>query len=704
MASTGASFRIPLLVPEGVETGDGRTFEKNSLRTRDLPLPLLWQMETGEGHDGSVLVGRIDKIERTDDGLGNAIGVLDTGPYGREAERLIRERFLRGVSADLDQFEAAAVEDGDGDGDGESALLTDKPRKLRIKKARVMAATLVPRPAFQECYIELIEDAPVPMVADGIYTDRQAVETVDAITACAMIAGAIPDTPPIDWFSDPGLDHETPLTVTDEGRVFGHIAAWSTPHIGMQFDTRPPRSRSGYAYFHTGVVRTDAGDVSIGQLTLSGGHAALDADVLNAIKHYDDSASAVADIRVGEDNYGIWAAGALRPGVTADQIRALRASAPSGDWRPINGRLELVAVCQVNVPGFPIARARVASGYITALVAAGAGVLAERRLEDDAARAGTALRAAAARTRINAALLDLPDEVTLFRDYSDETRQKYAKKGWALPDGSYPISNVADLRKAIQAYGRSATADRVKVRRHIMKRARGLGRADLIPTSWKSASIEERHADISSVLHDMVSSMRVAELSARVHGSSLTTAQFKPNAKFDPSVHPRDDRGKFRDVLFRLKETISEGGEAGEQAQQAVAALDDAIEQEYQGNVAEALKSAKRAMDVADDVEDELKDPREKSTLRQGYTGLGEAVARLSPTPGQVHIKYRFTDLSPEYQTVINNMLDQLREKLDTDEYNRATDDLRRYMSGSDVADSDEILGWLSKVMRYLLA
>ena len=53
------------------------------------------------------------------------------------------------------------------------------------------------------------------------------------------------------------------------------------------------------------------------------------------------------------------------------QLRAIRAASVSGDWRPINGNLELVAVCAVNVPGFPIPRTRVASGQPVALVAAG---------------------------------------------------------------------------------------------------------------------------------------------------------------------------------------------------------------------------------------------------------------------------------------------------------------------------------------------
>jgi len=153
----GARFRIPLVVPEGVETGDGRRFAPLSLTTRELPLPLLWQLKTAEGHDGSVVVGRIDNIERIDNGLGNATGVFDVGPYGREVERLVRGKFLRGISADLDKFEATA-EEGDLTEDGEPDPNRIGGGKMLINKARVSAITVVARPAFEECTISLIED------------------------------------------------------------------------------------------------------------------------------------------------------------------------------------------------------------------------------------------------------------------------------------------------------------------------------------------------------------------------------------------------------------------------------------------------------------------------------------------------------------------------------------------------------------------
>lgn len=359
----GAKFTIPLVVPEGVETGDGRRFSKGAISMRELPLPLMWQIKTDEGHYGSVVVGRIDSMEHINGGIGNAHGVFDTGEYGSEAERLVRGGFLRGISADLDKFEADEEKHGLAEGNKKSG-------KILISKARVMGVTLVPKPAFQECFIKLDEES------------NMDAKEQDALIACASVVASIPVVPPRDWFSDPKLAGPTPLTVSEDGRVFGHIAAWHVDHIGLAMGTKPPRSRSNYAYFHTGVLRCDDGkDVPVGQLTLAGGHASLSADARAAAKHYDDTGSAFADVHAGEDAYGIWVAGSLRPEVTPQQVRAIRASAPSGDWRPIQGNLELVAVCQVNVPGFPIARARVASGQMYALVAAGASYLAQ--LKDD---------------------------------------------------------------------------------------------------------------------------------------------------------------------------------------------------------------------------------------------------------------------------------------------------------------------------------
>ena len=522
----GAEFYIPLVIPEEVESGDGRIFVSDAITIRELPLPLLWQIKTGEGHNGSVVVGKIVRMERTEEGIGNAYGFFDKGIYGKEAERLVKNGFIRGVSADLDQFEAD--EEAPEEGTDEEGKISSG--KIKIRKARVMAVTIVPKPAFQECKIKVLEtmknqeDIVVP---DGVYVDDLDAIEASALVACGIVAGVIPTTPPATWFNNPALKEATPLTVDDDGRVFGHIAAWHVDHIGMSFGTRPPRSRSKYAYFHTGVVRTEEGnDVPVGQLTLAGGHASLEASAQEAVRHYDDTASSIADVHAGEDSYGIWVAGALRPGTSPEQVRALRASAPSGDWRPIKGQLELVAVCQVNVPGFPIARARVASGQVMALVAAGANTLARMKSDpvtdlknrisklEEKENAPLVAAMESARSKVLAVKAEelaakmgkTKKEIEKDSDYmvygiddgnpeeelaivSRRMRKRLAQEGKALPDGSFPIRNINDLKNAIQSYGRAKVGSKAMVRRHIVKRARALKQRDIVPREWKEAAL-----------------------------------------------------------------------------------------------------------------------------------------------------------------------------------------------------------------------
>ena len=198
----------------------------------------------------------------------------------------------------------------------------------------------------------------------------------DGEERAALTASAIPVKPPKAWFEDPKLTEPTALTVTPEGRVYGHAAAWGVRHIGLPGCRTAPRSQTNYRHYRTGAVETDDGSmVATGRLSFGGGHADVNGDLTAAVQHYDDVTSAVADLACGEDEHGLWMAGALRPDVTPEQVRALRASSVSGDWRSVDGRgLELCGILAVNVPGFSVPRANLAASgaEVTSLVAAGA--------------------------------------------------------------------------------------------------------------------------------------------------------------------------------------------------------------------------------------------------------------------------------------------------------------------------------------------
>lgn len=216
----------------------------------------------------------------------------------------------------------------------------------------------------------------VPGVPGAQSDTIEAAQETDMTPALTLVAAAPPAIIDRTWFDNPGFTGPTPLSVdTKTGRLSGHIATWGTCHIGIdKVCVTPPKSKTDYAHFHLGVVNTTDGELSVGSLTLGTGHADLNMSANDTRRHYDHTGTAVAKVRAGEDEHGIWVAGALCEGVTEEQARTLAAAGGiSGDWRSIGGNLELVAGLAVNVPGFPVPRpALAASGERqTALVAAG---------------------------------------------------------------------------------------------------------------------------------------------------------------------------------------------------------------------------------------------------------------------------------------------------------------------------------------------
>jgi hypothetical protein len=428
----GTRFRIPIGFVEGLDTGDGRHFKLGQWLHRDLPLSLMTLFEEPQngGHGGAKVTARIDEARRWDitgevDGTtGRTWGDLAGGQVwgwtflgefaddheddARRAVELIRGGFLTGVSADLAEVTWE-----------EEVVATDEegwPTEVKLigGPGMIGGLTVVNVPAFRACRIELLDEAgavaDLPMVASGMTGDPwlpSARETDAECVPCregTVLASGGPLAPPASWFTNPGLPGPTPLTVDDDGRIFGHLASWGTCHTGMQGRcVTPPRSLTGYSLFRVGAVRTAEGtDVAVGHITLGGGHADLHADVAGTLAHYDDAGTAVADVAAGEDEHGIWVAGALRPDVTDAQVRALRAAPLSGDWRRHGSGLELVAALAVNVPGFPVVRSVAASGAPLALVAAGAQPVIEAsrpRLDDAAVEAAVARAMAPYRLR-----------------------------------------------------------------------------------------------------------------------------------------------------------------------------------------------------------------------------------------------------------------------------------------------------------------
>ena len=447
-----------IIAREGEMTGDGRLIEDGALRWDDLPIPLRVAFKDVGGHDGAEVCGRIETVERREGGDIYATGTFDLGSaVGAEAFRQVSEQMSNGVSIDTDDVtfrimakadmpEADVADSGDeADPEGrvKVAAMSSSDELTVIESARLRAATLVAVPAFATARVYATGQAPAKS-AEDVEPEEALEASAEAVSRSrdSLTAAAIPTAPPEAWFKDPQLTGPTALVVEDDGRVYGHIAAWGTCHIGQIGKcVEPPTSPSNYAYFRTGALRTAEGtSVAVGHLTMGTGHAGPRDSANAAAEHYDNTGTVFADVAAGEDAYGIWVAGSLRPGITPEQVRVARSAPISGDWRTIRGSLELVGALAVNVPGFPVPRPQglLASGEVKSLQAS--GVVAH----DD-----SAARAAHPSSRVQGDGLTLGD-ISYLKRLAESERRRDLQRATAADKMRARVERAGTLAKAAQ--------------------------------------------------------------------------------------------------------------------------------------------------------------------------------------------------------------------------------------------------------------
>jgi hypothetical protein len=442
----GVPFTIPAVVLEGWETSDNRYITPGSLGRRDMPQTLMAMLRNPdggfEGHSAAIACGRLDTMERFDasaminretgepfgDGVfgWKATGFFtpnDDQPGSQATVDYVRDQVLRGVSVDLGEVEAdVQVLEEDEDG---------FPERVRfvVTQGSIAQCTVTPFAAFPSAYIVLdegqgadaagveppAEPAPADDTAPPVPVNASALRILEpqrggrrALVAslAADVETIAPVLPPREWFErvevlDPARHvylGRRPNGVPT-GQVWGYVAQWDVPHAGiLNREVYAPRlGPEGYRTFTSqGSTMTAEGEeVPTGVLSFGGGHDNdMSHGVVPALAHYDSTSTAYADVIVGEDDFGVWFAGAMRPHLTRQQIEEFGRHPISGDWRanPGDVNVRLVAALSVNTPGFPIrGRSHITASGGRALIAAGAAPLIRRQqrshgLDEDAVR------------------------------------------------------------------------------------------------------------------------------------------------------------------------------------------------------------------------------------------------------------------------------------------------------------------------------
>ncbi len=348
---------------EGRWTGDGRFVMVEGISWDGiLPMPLT------VNHAGvETVIGRVDELARTPGASGDerfimAKGVLDTATaLGPDMETLIRSRYVRGVSMELD----AVVEGGiDPDTDDADMPAGSGGWVMVTETARVRALSVVTTGAFAEAFIAFDDDMPTeatpPKIQgpDPVAHDQLPERDDVVILAAASHTFTLPKLAPANWFQEPtDVLIQGSLTVTDEGRVYGLIAPDNVPYSGLQGNFTVPLGNVNYQDWMRGETVVEGGSrVVTGNITMGCGHGddqTVDHGVVR--EHYDNSCSLFAKVAAGECAQGVWLAGALYPGVTAEQIERAMGLQCSGHWLPSLSpgyRYDLLAALLVPVPAF----------------------------------------------------------------------------------------------------------------------------------------------------------------------------------------------------------------------------------------------------------------------------------------------------------------------------------------------------------------
>ena len=155
-----------IMAVEGLPTSDGRYLMPGGITNRDLPLTLMAQTVTAEGHMGARVAGKITEIfreDRPDLGVGAVAiigrGEFDVGEAGEEASRMVADEVLRGISVDLSASSVVPVDPNtlqpisEDDLDLADLLMGDF---LRGISGELMGATLCPFPAFSSATVTIV--------------------------------------------------------------------------------------------------------------------------------------------------------------------------------------------------------------------------------------------------------------------------------------------------------------------------------------------------------------------------------------------------------------------------------------------------------------------------------------------------------------------------------------------------------------------
>lgn len=340
-----------------IPTGDGRYLStpEGGVRTREYPLSLT---ENHVGDGPAPVIGSVDRVW-VQDGMLYGEGKLDLGGEpGANFARQLKAGYINTVSIHPDLVVAEhQILNADGKivpiDEAEEAIVSNDyelpegwSSRVAFTDWRLAGLATVPIPAYTEARI------------DGVYGYEPSEPTaMDAIVA--SVGGQVFN---VMNFKNPKLSGPTPLTINEDGRIFGHVALWNSCYQygdganAFATCTKPPHSATNYSRFHLHRANLGGGEsIPVGVLTYGEGHVAK-GGLKASQENYANVATQAAKVVAGEDEFGVWVSGEVLDSAR-ENAHDILDSPLSAHWEPdadAANNLEMIAAHVVNVPGFAV--------------------------------------------------------------------------------------------------------------------------------------------------------------------------------------------------------------------------------------------------------------------------------------------------------------------------------------------------------------
>lgn len=169
----------------------------------------------------------------------------------------------------------------------------------------------------------------------------------------------------------------------------------------------------------------------------------------------------------------------------------------------------------------------------------------------------------------------------------------------------------------------------------------------------------------------------------------------------DPDLvkrQPRDYRGRFRDILARLKVDLGES-----ELNEVVGKVEEAQDAEDRRDYGKSADAATDVVQMVDRLDEGSLNSDQLNNIKNTTRELGKAIAYLPLPQGQQNAKLRFSDLPPSTQQLLNNMKKRVIEKLEPDKAAELLAVLNQFTSGTVQLSSDDLQAELAKLLTYLI-